>query len=294
MANITEISQWVDSVYEIATDDPVQGGTGGINNRAAEALANRTRYLYDRAVATGITGQAREINADLNTIQEPGFYAVVAASANNPGSERGHMIVSGRANSVDGGPTPVVLQIFFARTGESYFRQLSAGAWGSWIEIATSLSLARLNPMPPGSVMAFAGAVAPTGFFLCRGQLVSRTEYADLFAVIADTYGAGDGSTTFQLPDLRGEFVRGFDAGRGVDAGRALGSFQQDQFAEHFHTFDNLRPEGPPKFGDVDSTDDGAIDEPFPNVTESLNSGPAGAGTETRPRNIAMNYIIRY
>ena len=70
-----------------------------------------------------------------------------------------------------------------------------------------------------GQVIFMAGANAPSGFLKCNGQLVSRTTYASLFAVIGTTYGAGDGSTTFKLPDCRGEFLRGLDDGRGVDTG---------------------------------------------------------------------------
>ncbi|RMH12700.1 MAG: tail fiber protein, partial [Gammaproteobacteria bacterium] len=79
---------------------------------------------------------------------------------------------------------------------------------------------------PPGVVQAFAGSTVPTGWLECNGAAINRTTYADLFAVIGTTYGAGDGVTTFNLPDLRGEFIRGYDNGRGADVGRALGSAQ--------------------------------------------------------------------
>ena len=80
--------------------------------------------------------------------------------------------------------------------------------------------------VPSGAVMSFAMSTAPSGWIECNGSAVSRTTYADLFAAIGTTYGSGDGSTTFNLPDLRGEFVRGWDHGRGIDSGRALGSAQ--------------------------------------------------------------------
>lgn len=73
---------------------------------------------------------------------------------------------------------------------------------------------------PSGSLTAYAGPSAPSGWLLCYGQAVSRTTYADLFAVIGTTYGAGDGSTTFNLPDLRGRVVAGVDNMGGSDAGR--------------------------------------------------------------------------
>ena len=91
--------------------------------------------------------------------------------------------------------------------------------------------------VPPGTVLAFAGGTVPTGYLLCNAAAINRTTYAGLFAAIGTTYGAGDGSTTFNLPELRGEFIRGLDNGRGVDSGRTLGSAQTDQMESHNHTF---------------------------------------------------------
>ena len=75
-----------------------------------------------------------------------------------------------------------------------------------------------------GTVAFFARSGAPTGWLKCNGAAISRTDYADLFDSIGTTYGTGDGSTTFNLPDLRGEFLRCWDDGRGVDTGRSLTS----------------------------------------------------------------------
>jgi microcystin-dependent protein len=77
------------------------------------------------------------------------------------------------------------------------------------------------NPLVPvGSLMHFAGGLAPAGWLICGGQAVSRTTYAKLFAIIGTSYGIGDGSTTFNLPDLRGRVMAGFDDMGGVNAGR--------------------------------------------------------------------------
>lgn len=71
-----------------------------------------------------------------------------------------------------------------------------------------------------GVVLPFAGSAAPSGFLLCAGQAVSRTTYAALFAIIGTTYGGGNGSTTFNLPDLRGRTVAGIDNMNGTPASR--------------------------------------------------------------------------
>lgn len=86
-----------------------------------------------------------------------------------------------------------------------------------------------------GQISAFARSTAPAGWFKANGAAVSRAAFPELFAAIGTTFGAGDGSTTFNLPDLRGEFLRGWDDGRGVDAGRAFATVQAGQNASHTH-----------------------------------------------------------
>lgn len=89
--------------------------------------------------------------------------------------------------------------------------------------------IAQVETTPPGAVMPFATDKQPSPYWLyCDGRAVSRTTYANLFAVIGTTYGAGNGSTTFNLPDYRGAFIRGLDSGRGLDGGRRLGTHQGD------------------------------------------------------------------
>jgi hypothetical protein len=85
-----------------------------------------------------------------------------------------------------------------------------------------------INATPAGAVQFFAMSTAPVGWLKANGAAVSRTRYANLFAVIGTRFGSGDGKTTFNLPDLRGEFLRGWDDGRGADSGRLNGSWQGD------------------------------------------------------------------
>lgn len=102
---------------------------------------------------------------------------------------------------------------------------------------------------PSGMVMIFAGDTAPAGWLKANGAAVSRTVYANLFAAIGTRYGAGDGYSTFNLRDLRGEFPRFWDDGRGVDSGRGLGTWQSDAIRNiagnaATYTQDDIRPNG--------------------------------------------------
>lgn len=92
--------------------------------------------------------------------------------------------------------------------------------------------------LPAGVVVDFAGGEAPAGWLLANGDVVSRVTYARLFAAIGTRYGAGDGATTFRLPDLRGVVTRGLDLGRGLDPARVHnGQVQSDSIARHQHVF---------------------------------------------------------
>lgn len=86
-----------------------------------------------------------------------------------------------------------------------------------------------------GSVTAFAMTTPPQGWLTCNGEAVSRTNYARLFKKIGTTFGKGDGKTTFNLPDLRGVFIRGWDTDNRFDLERKFGSYQDDQMQSHTH-----------------------------------------------------------
>ena len=110
----------------------------------------------------------------------------------------------------------------------------TAAAGTNTTQVATT-AFVQQNSVPAGAVFYFAASSAPTGYLICNGSAVSRSTYAALFAIVGTTFGAGDGSTTFNLPDLRGQFIRGIDNGRGVDTGRVFGSSQNDAVTEHNH-----------------------------------------------------------
>ena len=129
-----------------------------------------------------------------------------------------------------------------------------------------------------GTIFFVANDAAPEGSLICDGRLLSRTTYADLFAKIGTIYGAGDGSTTFQLPDYRGEFLRGWDGGRGVDAGRVRGSFQTDQNQTHTHS-------GTTSSDAHTHTHSGTTASNAHTHTWSGTTASAGAHTHTTPMN---------
>jgi microcystin-dependent protein len=93
----------------------------------------------------------------------------------------------------------------------------------------------ELNPEMTGQVAYFAMTTPPNGWLKANGAELSRTIYAALFAVIGTTFGSGDGSTTFNLPDLRGQFLRAWDDGKGIDPERGFGSAQSDDNKAHSH-----------------------------------------------------------
>ncbi|WP_427773639.1 phage tail protein [Comamonas thiooxydans] len=150
-----------------------------------------------------------------------------------------------------------------------------------------------------GQIAYCAAGVIPSGWLECNGAAISRATYGTLFASIGTNYGAGDGATTFNLPDLRGEFLRGADRGRGVDAGRAIGSAQGDAIRE-------IQGEGGVVVSDtISGAFSGAgwiTDISGVPVGNSLGAARVNfkasrvvpTASENRPRNVAVLTIIKY
>jgi microcystin-dependent protein len=142
---------------------------------------------------------------------------------------------------------------------------------------------------PAGTVIAFAGSTAPTGYFECDGRDVDRTTYSDLFAAISNIYGDGDTTTTFNIPDLRGTFIRGWSHGVSLDAGRQLGTFQVDSVKDHTHVFLSSPDAGQ----DPNITSGTGRTIPSGMISIETNTN-AGGSNETKPHNYAMMYCIKY
>lgn len=173
------------------------------------------------------------------------------------------------------------------------------------------------NLLPPGLIMAYGGSSAPQGWLMCDGTAVSRTTYAALFAAIGTAFGSGDGSSTFNLPDFRGRFLRGRDGGVGRDPDRGtrgamaaggntgdnVGSIQDDAFQGHIRV---IVAEG---YGDLYGSVGGSTSSfgiPYQlavaNSHQIMTGGYYSDGSngtprvsaETRSKNAAILYLIKY
>ena len=191
------------------------------------------------------------------------------------------------------------------------------------LQSAASISTA-MGGAPAGVVLPYAGSASPNGWLLCHGQAINRTAYPELFAAIGATYGAGDGATTFNLPDMRGRVAGGRDDMGGAAAGRltvgisgatlgSVGGSQQHQLAatempSHNHTFtgNEMAPHSHSYKG-AKYLHPGQTGGASAQVAETLTTDAVSAGTPTgtigdtgggaahnniQPT-IVLNYIIR-
>jgi microcystin-dependent protein len=186
---------------------------------------------------------------------------------------------------------------------------------GHWIELQYDMTLDKwvlLNPatgvapvsgLAAGAVSAFAQSTAPTGWLKANGAAISRTTYAALFAAIGTTFGVGDGSTTFNVPDLRGQFIRGWVDNGTVDSGRAFGSTQTDALQNITGSLSGLCGSGVAGVGAMFGTTNGpagsAATQNAGNYLANLafsaaNSPGARTSTETRPTNVAFLACIKF
>ncbi|WP_296639203.1 phage tail protein [Roseinatronobacter sp.] len=258
MANLNDTGDQFPDVYQLEQTDPLLAGepneaTGaGIDNIPHLQLARRTRWLKSRvdtllaSVVAGTTSVAgilrlndsltsdsvteaatpnaiRRVQLNANT-RVPATRTITGGGLATGGGalDQNRVLTVPKATDQqarDGVADDVALTPL---TGRALVEEQLGG------QDATGL-------VPSGALMDFAMVQAPAGWLVCDGSEVSRSEFASLFTAIGTVWGAGNGTTTFNLPDLRGEFRRGADLGRGVDAGRAFGSAQADAFKSHDH-----------------------------------------------------------
>ena len=342
MANLQETAQWETGIYQLETSDPVMGGADGVDNRQAKQLGNRTLWLRNkleqmaREIPAAVT-KSDAVNSDSSTTVATSKAVKTAhdkaVAAENAAS--GAVKTSGNQD-IGGNKTFTAAATFKGGT----FVADSVGDFNAnqWLQIGSNnvnsyfynkksgkyLSMRNdgelrydgkrllntddlLGIVPSGTVLYFAGQTAPAGWLKANGAAVSRTAYAALFAAIGTTYGVGDGRNTFNLPDLRGEFIRGWDDGRGVDTPRLMGSAQVDAVRQHYHGIGYISP----------NNDDGAFvvrnwttaeqqnlqfingngNSAIRTLSASSNLGTTNAiddaAGETRPRNVALLAIIK-
>lgn len=153
----------------------------------------------------------------------------------------------------------------------------------------------QYNSVPVGMILPFWGSVAPVGYVPCSGQTVTSASFPELVTFLG-------GTTSAVVPDLRGEFLRGWDNGRGVDAGRTIFSFQDSQNLRHTHPVvvtSSAVGDDPqfvlgskvaaPTFTQTLYNDTGAVDNFITTPKDWSGSG----GVESRPRNVSVLYCIK-
>lgn len=181
-----------------------------------------------------------------------------------------------------------------------------------WFVTNLHLELAGVSALS-GTILAYGAIAAPPGWALCDGTMLKRAKYPQLYQVIGQSFG-GKGDN-FALPDLRGAFIRGFDAGRGLDIGRAFGSFQDEESKKHEHEA-SLLEEGDHthrRLMAISDDDQVAQHKNYPALTLATASeayaGPSEIavdgkhkhkitvtpeqGHSMRPKNVSITYIIK-
>jgi len=190
----------------------------------------------------------------------------------------------------------------------TYLTVKSSAGWSVGVVVPRSVNtvvfsngsevyFAQQNTTPSGTIIQFAGTSAPTGYITCDGTAVSRTLYPNLFAAIGTTWGSGNGTTTFNIPDLRGAFLRGSGTSSlDPSSPRSVGSFQAEAFASHTHTDSGHTHTS---YGPNTSNIAAAAGQSNPNFTTTATGTgfaniQATGGAETRPDNYAVLYCIKF
>jgi microcystin-dependent protein len=179
--------------------------------------------------------------------------------------------------------------------GTSAVQTVAPGSSGNAL-VSNGTTWVSGPPVPSGTVVYYAANTPPTGYLKANGAVISRSTYAGLFAAIGTTFGTGDGSTTFGLPDLRGEFIRSWADNGGVDSGRAFGSNQavQTNNLAAFQTTGNAISVNVERLVDnagnySDYSETGAND-----AGTGVGIRMRNRGVETRPTNVALLACIKF
>ena len=293
----TKISQY-DVVASNNTDvDGVNLAEGcspsGINNAIREIMA----HLKD--FQAGLSGDTLPVASGGTGSTTAGGARTALGSASS-GANSDITSITGLTTALSvaqggTGATSITANSVVLGNGTGTVQEVAPGASGNaLVSNGTTWQSTILETIPAGAVQYFAMNTAPTGWLKANGQAVSRTTYATLFSAIGTTFGSGDGSTTFNVPDLRGEFLRGWDDSRGIDSGRAFGSWQtQNTNKEEISMTTGSNGSSPITAPNEDGSTYSAW------LTSGRNDGGSRAiilrmdNTETRPRNFALLACIK-
>ena len=213
----------------------------------------------------GTAGQVLKVNSGATAPE----WATDASGMSNPMTTTGDTIYS------SSGSTPA---------------RLGIGSTGQVLTVAAGIpSWATPAGNPAGTVIFYAANTAPTGFLKANGAAVSRSTYADLFTAIGTTFGVGDGSTTFNVPDMRGYFPRGWADNGSIDSGRSFGSTQNST------TFTAGTDEFTPgELSQTIVTNSDGDDGTGTSARAAKNSTLTLARRKIRPVNLALLAAIKY
>jgi microcystin-dependent protein len=212
----TKVNANFDAVDQLFDAGPAlkvaKGGTGATTSSGARTNLGLGSIATQNANAVAITGGTVSGIADL-AVADGGTGASDAAGARTNLGLGALAVLStvGASEITDGAVGTAELADGAVTTAKVADGSITAA------KLATG---AVPSSMPSGAVIPFAGSTEPSGWLFCFGQAISRTTYAELFAAVSTTYGVGDGSTTFNLPDLRGRVVAGQDDMGGTSANR--------------------------------------------------------------------------
>ncbi|EOC0922462.1 tail fiber protein [Cronobacter sakazakii] len=303
MANLPETPQWEDGIYLIEVSDPVLGGPDGITNRPLKQLASRTVYLKQQ-VEKGGSDLAEHIAAadphtQYATKASPTFTGIPTAPtpANSDNSKKlATTEFVAKALAALAGSAPETLDTLkeladalgndpnFATTVlNKLAEKLAKDQNGADIPdpalFVKNLGLGEGSALPVGVPVPWPLATPPTGWLKCNGAAFTASQYPKLALAYP----------SLRLPDLRGEFIRGWDDGRNADAGRIILSYQEATgIAVTLGGFDGYNGI------DIEDFEPGKVHPSYAiYMAQTTQSGTGTTYRKVRPRNIAFNYIVR-